>query len=251
MLIVSLLNLFLSFLPVLIYLGIIYITIPYGSIDFRKTLTYLFCGIISISLIMSFLGFFPHFQEYVYPPFQMLDTNDSDKFFIQAFIQIAFLEEFMKFIGFFIGKKMDKTPNLPIATMFYCGVVALGMSFMENFQYASFGGTSLIFVRSVATMIMHFTCGLIMGYWIALSRMESSQKGSIIGVFMNKFKWLRGLLFSACGIFFAASIHGIFDYNLMFEGNPVKDVLMILILMIGIFITYICGRNLIGKTNQD
>ena len=244
---ISVLKTVLSLIPALIYLVVIYFTVPYGVLSVRKMLSYLFCGVISVGLLLVFFRIFPFWQDTVVLPISIFGGVDDSRF-IEAFIQIALLEEFSKFIGLYIGNKANDDIE-PMAIMIYSGVVALGFSFIENVQYSIMYGAECLVVRSISTMILHLVCGLIIGYWVALGNLEPNKTRTILDVFLKKFN-LRKVAFAVSGIFFAASIHGIFDFNLSVDSSD-TTTLMILIIMVGVLITYICSRDLLRRQNSQ
>ena len=238
----TILKLILSFLPALLYLSIIYLTIPYGIISIKKMFYYFFSGIISIGLIWVFLFFFHYVQDPIITLVPIF--GDDDTRFIMAFIQIALLEETFKYFGVKVGNITNKDIT-PLSIMIYSGIVALGFSFAENLQYAILYGSEVLVVRSIFTMLLHFICGLIMGYWIGLGMIEPEKTRSIMGVILKKFH-LRKIAFACAGIFFAASIHGIFDYNI-FLNSLSSNAIEVLIIMMGVLVTYICSQDLIRR----
>ena len=166
----SILYLLISFIPVLAYILIIWSTTPWGSINLKTALRYFVTGIMSIGILLIWFDLFPNWQQ----PLLFLGTTGI---YVMAFIQVALVEELSKYTSFRIGEKIRgkcKTKNdLPIGTMFYCGISALGFSFIENVEYATKYGGDVIISRSITAMMIHFLCGLIMGYWLSTSRIPS------------------------------------------------------------------------------
>lgn len=229
----TLLYMLLSFIPVLVYIFIIWLTTPWKSIDFIKAIKYFVTGIISIGILHSFFGLLPKWQE----PVSHFEISTS--IIILAFIQIALIEEITKFMSFNIGEKMNSKnkDNLPIGTMFYSGISALGFSFLENIHYAIRYGGDVIFVRSFTAMMLHFLCGMIMGYWIAASRIPSRfENRSLIEIIFIKKPLLKKISYSIIGILCATLLHGLYDYNIMSNGHIISNYIIMLGSVIAIYL---------------
>lgn len=236
----SILYLLLALLPVIAYIIIIWATTPWGSIDIKKSTQYFIIGTISIGLLLTFFRIFPNWQAPISP------NNLPLSFMVLSFIQIALMEELCKFIAFKINENIRGEDEVeydsPIGTMFYCGISALGFSFIENVEYAiHYGGQVLIF-RSFISMMAHFLCGLIMGYWISVSRLPSRlENRSLMEVIFIRKPILKKVTYSIIGISCAVILHGLFDYNLFTEGHIVSNYL---ILLGGIVAAYLASKDL-------
>lgn len=233
----SLLYLLIAFVPVLMYITIIWVTTPWKSINLRTSFQYFVTGMISIGLLLTFFRLFPNWQDPVMSPAVLM---------ILAFVQVAMMEELCKFISFKIGEGIrgeDETKyDSAIGTMFYCGISALGFSFIENVEYALSYGGQVLFVRSFVSMMIHFLCGLIMGYWISASRIPSRlENRSLIEVLFIKKPMLKKIAYSIMGISCAIVLHGLFDYNL-FIGGP--DSNSYIIILGGIVAAYLASKDL-------
>ena len=242
----SILYLFLALLPVVAYIMIIWATTPWGSIELRKSAQYFLTGIISIGLLLTFFRLFPNWQSPVSP------TNLSLSFMVLAFIQVALMEELCKFAAFKINEGIrgedDIKYDSPIGTMFYCGISALGFSFIENVEYAIMYGGHVLVVRSFISMMVHFLCGLIMGYWISASRIPSRlENRSLMEVVFIKKPVLKRVVYSAIGITCAVILHGLFDYNIFTDGHVVSNYLIILG---GIIATYLASKDLNDRVRK-
>ena len=236
----SILYLLLSLLPVFAYISIIWATTPIGSIDFRKSVQYFLTGIISIGMLLTFLRLFPNWQT----PVSLTDLPLS--LMVLAFIQVALMEELCKFTAFKINENIrgedDIKYDSPIGTMFYCGISALGFSFIENVEYALQYGGQVLFARSFISMMVHFLCGLIMGYWISASRIPSKlENRSLMEIIFIRKPILKKISYSIIGISCAVILHGLFDYNLFTEGHIVSNYL---ILLGGVVAAYLASKDL-------
>lgn len=231
-----------ALLPVLLYILTIWFTTPINSINLNKSWQYSLTGILSIGLVILFVKFFPNSQK------PLMDGYFNLNLWFFSFIQVGLLEEISKFSSFKINEKMrgsDTHYDTSIGTMFYCGISALGFSFIENVQYAYLYGAEILIVRSFLSMMLHFLCGLIMGYWISLSRIPTKLKDrSLLELVFIKYKWLKKVLYSIIGIGCAVILHGLFDYNIFTGGHIVSNYL---ILLGGVIAVYLASKDLQEK----
>src|ERR1035437_2605974 len=187
-----------SLIPVITYILIIWSTTPCKSISLLTSLRYFITGIISIGILDIFFELFPGWQE------PITQFGIPNGILLLAFIQVAMVEELSKFISFNIGEGLrgkEKTEyDVPIGTMFYCGISALGFSFIENIEYAIKYGGDVILSRSITAMMVHFLCGLVMGYWISASRIPSKlENRSLVELIFIKRPLLKKTVYSIIG----------------------------------------------------
>lgn len=209
--------------PVVLYSLIIFANSPSFSIRLKASFTYLYIGLLSITLLQFIFFIFPHIQDKLFTieessleimgeQFKIV-TDTLNGLFIFAFIQIGLVEELSKWLAlkcvdYFRGKRR-KSLDHPYAIMFYSSLVAAAFSIVENIQYAQrviygeFGAVDaqdILTVRAVTSVIIHMICGLFMGYYIALGKGKSK---------------VKKILYNIIGIGAAAITHGIYDFNLM------------------------------------
>lgn len=230
----------LCFLPVIFYILFVYLTLPKGTINLKKSLIYFSVGTLSVPLLLGFIKCFPCTQDFI-----RLDNpifgGGFDDFLIFSFIQVALLEEFSKITAFKLTDTFDKYYN-PISTMFYCGISTLGFAFVENVKYANLYGDQIILMRSFFSMFLHFLCGLLMGYWFGLSKLPSKTKNrSHFDTFIEKHKLLKTSFYMITAVLFSMLLHGIFDFSL-FTKSDLTDTFIIV--MCGTLSTYFCYLNL-------
>ena len=124
--------------------------------------------------------------------------------FLYAFIGVAFVEEGLKFVvlKFYSYKRPDF--NEPYDGIVYSVCISLGFATVENIGYV-FGeeGYELItgIGRTFSAIPLHASCGIIMGYYLGISKFSK-----------NKY------IFIIKGLGYAVLIHGFYDYFL-FEGS--------------------------------
>ena len=101
-----------------IYALIIYLTSPHGSINLKKSMTYVLGGIFSVTFVYLISSFI---------------EMESYNHFMKHFFIVGPREELSKFLAFFImTKSINDTKTHPVATMFYMGMIGLGFALYEN-----------------------------------------------------------------------------------------------------------------------
>ncbi len=242
---VSLLYMILAFLPVLFYIFLIWATTPWRSINLRSSFTYLVTGFISVGIILTYFRLFPNCQDMLFP-------NDIPlSIFLLYFIQVALVEELCKFSAFIIAESIrekEKIYDSPIGIMIYCGISALGFAFIENVNYAQMYGGQVLITRSFLSMLVHFICGLIMGYWISSSSIPTKvENRSLFEIVLQARPKLKKIIYYCMGIISATVYHGFFDYSLSTGGENVYPMAYV-ILFGGMMFAYLGARKIIEKT---
>lgn len=242
--VLSFVYLLIAFIPVMIYIFLIWATAPWKSIDIKKAFSHFIVGITSIGIVLTLHRIFPEIVK----PFEGFSINTS--FFIFSFLQVALVEETSKFLSFIIGERVRGTEDIlydrPFSTMFYCGITHLSFAFIENVNYALIYGTDVLLIRSVISMLVHFLCGLIMGYWLAKGRMVTKiKKRSFSEILFIKKPYIKERIYYSIAIFTSVFIHGLYDYNIFTNGNLVSSSLIILGAVIA---SYLAAKDLIENS---
>ena len=122
---------------------------------------------------------------------------------IYAFIVIGFTEEFCKFLvlRFYAYRKPEF--NEPFDGITYSVMVAMGFATLENIFYVFQFGMGNAFWRMFTAVPAHASFGIVMGYYAGLAKFSLNPKA---------------LLFR--GWFFAALLHGAYDFSLMDRNIP-------------------------------
>jgi len=237
----SLAYLLIAFVPVVIYILMIWATAPWKSIDIKKAFSHFLIGIISVGIVLTIHRIFPEITK----------PNDSfsmaSSFLIFSFLQVALVEEIAKFLSFIVGERVrgleDVVYDRPFSTMFYCGITHLSFAFIENVNYAIIYGTNVLLIRSVISMLVHFLCGLMMGYWIAKGRTVTKIKNrSFSEILFMKKPHIKKWIYYSVAVFTSVFIHGLYDYNIFTNGNIVSGFLIILGAVIA---AYLAAKDLI------
>jgi len=213
--------------PIVFYSIVIFSNSPVFSIRFKASLHYLLIGLLSVTVLHFIHFLFPHLND-IFFKINLGDFAINDKYFevyqrtfgsiiLFAFVQVALMEEISKWAAFkftnFIRGNRKKNRDHPYAIMFYSALISASFAVVENIQYAQramvgeFGQDvtpeNILIIRAVTSVIIHMSCGLFMGYYIALS------KGA---------KIIRKILYNIIGISAATFVHGVYDLNWMKPG---------------------------------
>ena len=218
---------FFSFIAGLIYSSIIYATVPYKVINIKIAIGYLLGGSVAIGGVLGVHDLFPWWLDLGETITNALfDTTwILDIFYLQTkyFLQVGFLEEFMKISVFLIyGLIRSNKGDHPVAIMFYMMMVSMGFGMIENYKYAidAIGSQfphpfQVLTIRSFTATIGHMIFGLISGFWIALGRIPSKGKysRSWFDVVVKKRPQIRKWVYTSIGLLGAIIFHGIYNFN--------------------------------------
>jgi len=250
-------KLLLAFVPALIYSYIIYFN-DRNNITFRTTISYLIGGYISVGLLRMIQQIFPHLQD----PHFMLNNGvlDLTNFTIGqdptlltwalfAFVQVALFEEATKAMAFrslsIFRKGEYKQNDSLFSTMFYSCMISVGFAGIENLDYfINMPGNDTVITRTFTAVITHMVCGLLMGYFIAISRLKKDV--------------IQRVSYKLVGLLSAVLFHGMYDF-LVFGMSHVKWDIHIghhlfraepfhLLLAFGLVIVTIFGRTLLNRS---
>lgn len=114
---------------------------------------------------------------------------------VHAFLFVALVEEFSKFLFVRGILYNDSHFNEPFDGIVYSVMVSMGFATLENILYVSQGGFDTALVRMFTAVPAHATFAILMGYYIGKAKFESG----------------RGYL-SWVGLLAATLFHGAYDY---------------------------------------
>jgi len=155
--------------------------------------------------------------------------------FLNIFIAVALVEEFLKYLVV-RGKVMGNLElDEPIDIMLYMIIAALGFAASENIlvlfslgpQFL-FGETLSISVfRFLGATFLHALCSGALGYFLALSFLETKKRGRFI----------------LLGLATATILHGLYNFSIIeIEGNLSFLIPIIVLLGLAVFITFAFQR---------
>lgn len=240
------LNTFLILLPAIVYGLLIYLTLPYKTIDLRKGLVFLLFGSISVSLLSTFQNLFPEWYE-------VASDNYLTQAFILMFFRVAIIEELVKFSVFYLVERLygNQEKDYPTATMFYAAMAALSFAIIENSQYLNQYGPDVLIIRFFTATIMHMITGLFLGYWIALSRLRYDKNArSVYDVIMKNNNKLRHFAYILIALLINVVYHGLYNFNIQVNG-PAAFPMLIMILIFGLALAKIYADGLISLKNSS
>lgn len=240
--------LLLAIIPVILYCMLVYVFIPVKMICTKRAKRYLIYGLLSPLLVLLF--------HYMFPGWLLLSYLSSTPYFTLAVIQIALLEETLKFLMFkYVDTNRKNTSSdLPIATMYYTMMVSAGFALTENIYYLMQYGSVILLPRAITAIVLHLICGVVMGYFLAKAK---SLKDPYINPesgferLVNDYSKLGKVIYCCLGIFFATLLHGVYDYSLMLPFSVIyTDFTAYLILVFGLVIGFFIIKELIQLSRE-
>lgn len=165
-------------------------------------------------------------------------SNESNKYsyyvlFILIFLEIALIEELMKWIMIrFLGyrnKEFDQLYDIIVYSVF----VALGFAAFENIFYVLEGGLTIGLYRAIFSVPGHAAFGIFMGYYLGLARVNEKT---------GRKKYIKNILLS---ILIPTILHTIYNFCLML------DNIFFLIIFLGfIIILYVSSILKVDKISK-
>ena len=131
---------------------------------------------------------------------QMIFTN----VFFFSLLGIALVEEGVKYIALLKYNLPKKDFNEPYDGIIYSLFLTMGFALVENISYVIGNeetGFSVAIARMFTAIPMHATCGIVMGYYLGLSKMKTVDKS-------------KNLTLS---ILLPVLIHGLYNYFLFVD----------------------------------
>ena len=148
------------------------------------------------------------------------DAKSIFQQFLKAFISVALVEEFSKYIIVKFYAQENKEFNEPFDGIVYAVMVSMGFAAVENILYTYQYGFEVGFVRAFTAVPAHATFGIIMGYFMGKAKFSKNR------VHLN----LLGLLL-------ATLFHGSYDFFLFINFIPGISIGAFVSLIIGIFLS--------------
>jgi RsiW-degrading membrane proteinase PrsW (M82 family) len=147
-------------------------------------------------------------------PIYLIETYTSilsENTFIYTLVGIALVEEGVKYITLLYYNFPKKSFNEPYDGIIYSVVLTMGFALVENIGYVIKDDTGATAIFRMLTAIpLHATAGIIMGYFLGKSKMESNNK-------------TKNLILA---LLIPTLIHGVYDY-FAFTNNVLLFVIVI------------------------
>lgn len=135
--------------------------------------------------------------------FVTIDEASLTQQAVHAFLIVALVEEFSKFIFVRGILYRNKNFNEPFDGIVYSVMVSMGFATFENILYAINGGFSIAIMRMFTAVPAHATFAILMGYFLGKAKFE--HRKSYYAIY-------------ALGV--AALFHGAYDYCLFISYVP-------------------------------
>jgi RsiW-degrading membrane proteinase PrsW (M82 family) len=165
------------------------------------------------AVIVTFLISFP------LDMFVPTDERDLTQQAVHAFLLVALVEEFSKFLFVRGVLYHDSHFNEPFDGIVYSVMVSMGFATLENILYVSQGGFTTAILRMFTAVPAHATFAVLMGYFIGKAKFEEG----------------RGYL-SIIGLLSATAFHGAYDYFWFISFVPGIWVGALLSLVVGLWL---------------
>lgn len=124
-----------------------------------------------------------------------IDEQDLTQQAVHAFLIVALVEEFSKYL--FVRGVLFRNPNFnePFDGIVYSVMVSMGFATLENVMYVVDGGWSVAVLRMFTAVPAHATFAVLMGYYLGLSKFVHHK---------SHYGWY--------GLGIATLFHGAYDY---------------------------------------
>lgn len=183
--------------PVMVIILYIYFQDKYEKEPIGLLLaSFLFGAIVSIFIVTLLYVFTGQFIP-------ITDEYSLWQQFIQAFVVVAFSEEFSKYVIVKYFNQPKKAFNEPYDGIIYAVMVSMGFACTENIMYVLEGGYQTAVLRAFTAVPAHATFGILMGYFMGKAKFSN-----------NRFK------LNMAGLFLAVFFHGAYDFFLFIRFIP-------------------------------
>ncbi|MCL7754743.1 PrsW family glutamic-type intramembrane protease [Polaribacter sp. Z022] len=149
-------------------------------------------------------------------------TNETSvvQQFLKAFIVVALVEEFSKYVIVRFYAQRNKEFNEPFDGIVYAVMVSMGFAALENVLYVFQYGVSTGITRAFTAVPAHATFAILMGY------------------FMGKAKFSKNrVALNISGLLLATLFHGAYDFFLFINFIPGISIGAFVSLIIGIILS--------------
>ncbi|APG63928.1 protease PrsW [Tenacibaculum todarodis] len=150
----------------------------------------------------------------------LTDSKSIIQQFIQAFVVVALVEEFAKFVIVKYYAQNNKEFNEPFDGIVYAVMVSMGFAALENVLYTFQHGASTGVLRAFTAVPAHATFAILMGYFMGKAKFSSNKTT------LNLFGLLAATLF-----------HGAYDFFLFIDFVPGIATGAFISLAIGVFLS--------------
>lgn len=150
----------------------------------------------------------------------LTDSKSIIQQFVQAFVVVALVEEFAKFVIVKYYAQNNKEFNEPFDGIVYAVMVSMGFAALENVLYTFQHGAATGVLRAFTAVPAHATFAILMGYFMGKAKFST-----------NKTK------LNFIGLLIATLFHGAYDFFLFIDFVPGIATGAFVSLAIGIFLS--------------
>lgn len=169
----------------------------------------------TVSIILTFI--IGYFAATIFP---LTDLKSIFQQFLRAFIVVALVEEFSKYVIVKFYAQKNKEFNEPFDGIVYSVMVSMGFAALENILYTFQYGLETVVLRAFTAVPAHATFGILMGY------------------FMGKAKFSKNrITLNLLGLLFATLFHGAYDFFLFINFIPGISIGAFISLIIGLVLS--------------
>ncbi|AUC86500.1 PrsW family intramembrane metalloprotease [Polaribacter sp. ALD11] len=169
----------------------------------------------TVSIILTFiLGYIAS----IFIP--ITDIKNVFQQFLKAFIVVALVEEFSKYVIVKFYAQKNKEFNEPFDGIVYSVMVSMGFAALENILYTFQHGAATGLTRAFTAVPAHATFAILMGYFMGKAK-------------FSKHKVKLNLL----GLLLATLFHGAYDFFLFINFIPGMWIGAIISLILGIVLS--------------
>ena len=152
--------------------------------------------------------------------FPTADPLSVPQQFFKAFVVVALVEEFSKYIIVRYYAQRNKEFDEPFDGIVYAVMVSMGFAALENVLYVFQFGMANGIVRAFTAVPAHATFGILMGYFMGKAKFTATKKEKI--------------KLNLTGLFAATIFHGAYDFFLFINFIPLISIGAFVSLVIGI-----------------
>lgn len=204
-----------SIIPAITYALIIYISLYYKSASIKLGLAYMILGGLSTTFV--------HIINYAIPYLHYISFSENPvlNIFLKDILTVGIVEELSKYLtvrSIEMVRHVDVLKrDKPSGIMFYSCMVSMGFAIVENISYAKIYETtgtdirSLLMNRAISAVVAHMICGIILGYFISLSKQRITNPTSTFTVWLKTNPVYKKLIFVSSGVLLASLYHGLYD----------------------------------------
>ena len=172
----------------------------------------------SASIVITFV--FGAIGKYFFP---ITDPLSIFQQFVRAFVLVALVEEFSKYVIVRYHAQRNAEFDEPFDGIVYAVMVSMGFAALENILYVFQFGFENGIIRAFTAVPAHATFGIIMGYFMGKAKFAKTKKEKI--------------RLNLTGLFAATLFHGIYDFFLFINFIPGISIGAFLSLVIGLVLS--------------